>query len=563
MSRRVLAICVAGIALSFVANAQLPPDAVHLGRVKIPEAQKSADLDPVTLEAADANLPTWEHDGVTYGSSKADSKDAFMKDPAKFASAHEKQRWENNFVTAMSVIWCPVTDEISAGGGLIWDKLGVKWESCCQFCNDTKTDEDFPRALTKLKERAGNSFELTKGVYVNDASSPVEGAIDFGSGFPDDEPEGDAAIQVASFKPAWLDGQDLKPTLGEGVGLIFENRCVECHRDGGVAPMKFLSHGQIRQWTKNMKDVLSMRTMPPWPAGGHGDFRSSKRLSQEELDLVLAWIDAGYPKGEGAYEPAKRWGGDWAIGTPDHVFELGEHTLAEDASEHVAEYTIKTNFDEDKYIVSTEVQPTDTFLTFAIEAGPLGSFHPGNSITNLADGQAYLLKKGEEVKVRVFYTKEEGWEEVDDSTKFGVKFTDRPAAVTKNVWRERLANDKFVLAAGNKEAKATSEFTFPAAGYVIGLTPVMRERGRSLRAVAVAPDGTETELLNIGYWDPAWQFTYELTEPLKVAKGTSVRLEAVYDNSEDNNRNPDASADVKAGPGGELLEGWLSYSFNN
>jgi hypothetical protein len=30
-----------------------------------------------------------------------------------------------------------------------------------------------------------------------------------------------------------------------------------------------------------------------------------------------------------------------------------------------------------------------------------------------------------------------------------------------------------------------------------------------------------------------------------------------------NVQNPDASVDVKAGPGGDLLEGWVSYTWDN
>ena len=53
-------------------------------------------------------------------------------------------------------------------------------------------------------------------------------------------------------------------------------------------------------------------------------------------------------------------------------------------------------------------------VVLSVEAGPLGAYHPGNGIATAADGSGYLLKKGETVKVRVFYTKEEGWEEITD-----------------------------------------------------------------------------------------------------------------------------------------------------
>lgn len=542
--------------------AQLPPDSVKLHRVKIPEKQKSHELDPVTLEPADPGLPTWEYNGVTYGSSKPDSKDKFMANPDAYIERAAKQRWENNFIQAMSRVWCPVTDEVTSGGGLIWNELGIQWESCCQFCNDTKTEEDFPRALERLKKRAAEAYELTHGKYVEGASSPVEGAVDFGEGFPDEKPaEGVQVASLPELEPAWLKGQTLTATWNGGVGLIFDNRCLECHRPGGPAPMEFTTHGKVRQWTKKMKELLETRLMPPWPAGASGQFANSKRLTQKELDVLLEWVAAGFPKGEGAeYAISDHWMGEWLIGQPDHVFDLGSHTLAEDKGEHVAEYEIETNFDSDKHVVAAEVHPSDTFLILQIDAGPLGAYHPGNTVTTLPEGSAFLLKKGEKVKVRVFYTKEKGWEETDASTQFAVKFAPDPSKIRTLVAKDRMGNDTFTIPAGKDAFEAVSEFTFPSDGRIVSLTPVMRFRGKKLAVEAAFPDGKKQDLFSIGYWDPAWHFTYQMLEPIPAPKGTVVRLVAQYDNSEANAKNPDPKTDVKAGPGGELLEGWIAYS---
>jgi hypothetical protein len=157
--------------------AQLPADAVMLDKVKIPEKQKSTDLCPVYLEASDAKLPTWEYKGVQYRGSKPDAKEKFLKDPDKFAKAASKQRFVNNFMQAMSVVWCPVTDEITPGGMTQWKKLGLTFESCCSFCDENVKDDDFPEAVKRLKARAEKTYELIGAKYTEGAKSPVEGAI--------------------------------------------------------------------------------------------------------------------------------------------------------------------------------------------------------------------------------------------------------------------------------------------------------------------------------------------------------------------------------------------------
>lgn len=164
-------------ALAAPAEAQLPPDAVILSKVKIKERQKPVDLCPVHLVKSDPELPTWTYKGVEYRGHTKGCQAEFFKDPDKYAKAAEYKRWENNFIADMSIIWCPVTDEVNPGGGVQWKKLDITWESCCKFCDEAVVEEDFDDALVRLKKRAKLAFKETKGKYVDDAKSPVEGAI--------------------------------------------------------------------------------------------------------------------------------------------------------------------------------------------------------------------------------------------------------------------------------------------------------------------------------------------------------------------------------------------------
>ena len=165
------------MASAVVSRAQLPADAVQLEKLKIPETQKSTDLCPVYLEASDPNMPTWTHKGVTYRGSKPDAKEKFLKEPDLYTEAASRQRFINNFMMAMSTVWCPVTDQVTPGGMMQWKKLGHTWESCCAFCDENAKEEDFKAGLERLKERAGETYKLIGAKYTEGAGSPVEGAI--------------------------------------------------------------------------------------------------------------------------------------------------------------------------------------------------------------------------------------------------------------------------------------------------------------------------------------------------------------------------------------------------
>jgi len=177
MRRRLLLILLMLLTCGGPAWAQLPADAVQLDKLKIPEAQKSIDLCPVYLEPSDPNLPTWTYKGVIYRGSKADAKDKFLQDPDKYAEIAKKQRFINNFMMAMSTVWCPVTDQVTPGGMLQWQRFGLTFESCCGFCDENAKEADFQNGLERLKKRAEETYRLIGAKYTEGASSPVEGAI--------------------------------------------------------------------------------------------------------------------------------------------------------------------------------------------------------------------------------------------------------------------------------------------------------------------------------------------------------------------------------------------------
>jgi len=558
-----------GMMIGITAAAQqLPPEAIQLDKVKIAEQVTAAEFDPVTLEKADPDLPTWEYEGVTYGSSAEDSQAKFQENPEKYHAEAQKERWVYNFMHQMSRIWCPVTDEIGPGNLLEWQEQGFTWESCCTFCNQTVQPEHFPRAVDRLRKRAEKSYALQEGRYVEGASSPVEGAIDFDA-TASNEPmvhEGSGTDHEVStggvYVPEWVEEADWEPTYAGGVAEIMERRCLECHRMGSVAPMPLVTYQDVRKWSTKMREVIKGHTMPPWPADPKvGTFSNSKYLTDKEYDLLLEWIDARFPRGEGEYTPKLEWAGEWTIGEPDEIFELEEYEIPADVIEEIAEFSIETSFDEDKWIVKSEALPSDRFLVKEIMGAPLGHYTPGQSYEELPPGQGRLLKAGETVKANIHYIKEKGWEEYDAS-RFAVVFADDPSTISTSVLTDPMRNDTFVLPAGEADVEVVSEFTFEKDGKVLAVTPVMHSRGHKLHYTVTTPDGEETTVLSIPKWDPKWQFTYRFAEPIDAPKGTMVKLVATFDNSENNPLNLNPDVEVKAGPNGEILEGWLDYTLD-
>jgi hypothetical protein len=93
-------------------------------------------------------------------------------------------------------------------------------------------------------------------------------------------------------------------TWTRDISRIFYKRCLSCHRDGGKAPMAFLTYEQTRPWATAIKEEVLERRMPPWGAiKGFGDFRDDPSLTQEELSRIADWAEGGAPKGDEIYLP--------------------------------------------------------------------------------------------------------------------------------------------------------------------------------------------------------------------------------------------------------------------
>jgi len=90
------------------------------------------------------------------------------------------------------------------------------------------------------------------------------------------------------------------PTFNKDVAPILYANCVVCHRPGEVAPMSLLTFADARPWARSIKTRLLNHEMPPWYADPKSaDFANRPKISQAQIDTLVAWTDAGAPEGSG------------------------------------------------------------------------------------------------------------------------------------------------------------------------------------------------------------------------------------------------------------------------
>jgi mono/diheme cytochrome c family protein len=149
-------------------------------------------------------------------------------------------------------------------------------------------------------------------------------------------------------------------TFTKDVAPIFFKNCAQCHQKDDIAPFSVLSYKDVRPWAKSIKEQVIKREMPPWHADPHyGKFDNEMRLSQAEIDTIVAWVDGGAVEGNAKDLPPLPVGSDkWEIGEPDVVLTMPqEFELPAKGADDYIYFRIPTNFTEDRWVQASEFRP--------------------------------------------------------------------------------------------------------------------------------------------------------------------------------------------------------------
>jgi hypothetical protein len=370
-------------------------------------------------------------------------------------------------------------------------------------------------------------------------------------------------------------------TFTRDVAPIFYKNCSECHRAGEVAPFSLMTYKEARPWGKSIREKVAEGIMPPWHADpAHGKFKNDRRLSAQEKQTIISWVDTGMKEGNAKdLPPAPKFVEGWNIGKPDVVLTAREYEVPAEGTINYQYFMIPTNFKEDKWVQAAEIRPGNRsvlhhVIAFVAEPGEmlkkgglardglqgLVGFAPGEAAISLPDGQAKLVKAGAILVLQMHYTT--NGTAAKDRTSVGLIFAKTP--VQKVMMGGSAMNRSFVIPAGDGNYQVVSRYQFRQDAHITELMPHMHLRGKDFQYKLIYPDGTAKIILSVPKWDFNWQTRYELTEPMPAPKGSRIECVAHFDNSTKNKWNPDATKDVRWGQQTweEMMIGFVSFTLD-
>jgi hypothetical protein len=148
-------------------------------------------------------------------------------------------------------------------------------------------------------------------------------------------------------------------TFTKDIAPIFYKNCIGCHRSGEIAPMSLMTYKEVRPWAKAIREKVANRAMPPWhPDPKYGQWSNDLRLSQKDVDTVVAWVDGGAAEGNAKdLPPTPKLTTGWQIGEPDVVFQMPvEFTVPAEGAVPYQHFIVQTNFKEDRYVQALEAR---------------------------------------------------------------------------------------------------------------------------------------------------------------------------------------------------------------
>jgi hypothetical protein len=310
--------------------------------------------------------------------------------------------------------------------------------------------------------------------------------------------------------------------------------------------------------------------MPPWKADrGFVQFEGDFSLTTQERATIEQWIAQGLPEGSQAQvAAAPRARSEWAGGRPDAVLEPAEpYAIAADGEDVYRCFVIPTAYAEDRYVRLATISPGEPSvvhhaLLFADTSGAgrardaadpgfgftafgalgfdvvsqLGVYAPGMNSRGLPDGTGYFLPKGADIIVQIHY--HPTGKAALDRSKIGLYFCNGPVDKRVRVLPVAVPPRVLHLPAGDSDATFWAEQSIPGDCHLVGIFPHMHFLGREIAAAAYLPDGQKQPLVRISDWDFRWQGYYQPVIPVAIPRGTRLKIEAKYDNSSANARNP-------------------------
>src|SRR5262245_11985867 len=391
-----------------------------------------------------------------------------------------------------------------------------------------------------------------------------------------------ASAQTAGGRPV---------TFTKDVAPILQEKCEVCHRPGNIGPMSLVTYEEVRPWVRSIKTRVANREMPPWHLDkdvGIQRFINDRSLTDEQIDTIVRWIDAGAPRGDVKdMPPPKEWPSgnrfflEETLGPPDLVVRSKPFTMPAHSPDVHLETEVEIPVMDPRWVRASETKPSlagrriahhaSTYLLRpqtpeaiaaerAARAGQPGAdvalddrrraagekeffteWAQGKSGEVYPENVGKLVMPGTKAHFRIHY--HAVGEDITDTLEVGWWF--HPNGKTRQYSAEMITIGAVSAPAlqipPNTVTQHQGVTVLKAPTILHNFQPHMHYRGRSQTLEAVYPDGRREVINQVSRFTNTWHinYIYDPDYAPVFPKGTVLIVTTIHDNTAANKNNPD------------------------
>ena len=387
------------------------------------------------------------------------------------------------------------------------------------------------------------------------------------------------------------------PTYSKEIAPILQKKCATCHNPEGIGPMPLLTYEQVRPFATLIKDRTVKRIMPPWhldPTVGIQQFKNDASLSDEQIQIIARWVDAGAPEGDPADLPAPVQlpsGADWQLadqlGPPDLIIRSAPYDVIANGQDQWWTPDVEfSGLEKERWLRAAEFKPSYPLGKKVVHHGhavlipegesgsvPLARYGVGKAWEIYPEGTGMRVPVNGRIAWNLHYFPV-GAEGSDDVVEVGLWFypqDQQPELETVGEAMFRVdgldgmarGQDIVIPPHGYQVLQGTHVLDSPAV--IHSFRPHLHMRGKVMTMEAILPDGRKEVLSQVNKYNHNWQISYLYADDAKplLPAGTVLQFTSVFDNTANNPINPDPEQWVVFGRRGvdEMSHAWVGITY--